>query len=76
MALFKKARNHATIVAPLKQMVDNLSNYVSEQQAKISKLQQDRQEIESIIAESENEIAKSKFTNDRIRDLIGADIDA
>jgi len=71
MALFNKTKNYMTIVAPLKKMVDNLKGYINEQKASISRLNQNKREIEKSITESDSEIVRSEFTAVKIQELIG-----
>jgi len=73
MALFNKTKNYMTIVAPLKKMVDNLKGYINEQKASISRLNQNKREIEKSITESDSEIVRSEFTAAKIQELIGTD---
>ena len=75
MALFSGPRNYASIVAPLKQMVENLSSYVNEMTTKITGLETDKAQIEAEIEISQSEITKSNFTTTKINDLLGTDLD-
>jgi predicted component of type VI protein secretion system len=74
MSLFKQ-KNYASLVAPLKKMVDDLTTYMDEQSTQIANLEQQKREIEATIQTSETEIAKSKFTSAKINDLLGLDMD-
>jgi len=75
MALFGGQRNYATIVAPLKKMVADLSNYMDEMAQKITGLEEDKARIEEEIQVSQSEITKSNFTTTKINELLGADLD-
>ena len=74
MALFS-AKNYATIVAPLKKMVSDLTSYINEQNDKIVTLQSQREKINSDISNSEMEINKSTNTVSKINSLLGEDLD-
>ena len=52
-------KNYASIVAPLKQMVTNLTAYMAEQQENIQNMEIEKAQIEANIATSQSEIAKS-----------------
>ena len=75
MALFGSTRNYASIVAPLKLMVENLNSYMDEMATKITGLESDKAQIESEIELSQSEITKSSFTTTKINDLLGTDLD-
>jgi len=75
MALFGGPRNYASIVAPLRQMVENLNSYMDEMATKITGLEQDKAQIEAEIKISQSEITKSNFTTTKINDLLGTDLD-
>ena len=75
-------KNYATIVAPLKQMVTNLSDYIEEKKNQISNYRDDivmlekkKEEFEDEILESQSEINKSNHTTGKINDLLGLDLD-
>jgi len=75
MALFGGPKNYASIVAPLKQMVADLNEYVDQKKQQIVNLLQQKSRIEETIWESESEINKSNFTTAKINDLLAADLD-
>lgn len=75
MALFSGPKNYASIVAPLKKMVADLTTYISEQEKKIDNLEIEKAEIEANITLANSEITKSNFTTAKINDLLGTDLD-
>ena len=75
MALFGGPRNYASIVAPLKKMVTDLTSYI-EQNNTANDL--DTAEIErrqGLIADRTTENNKSNFTIGKINELLGSDLD-
>lgn len=74
MALFG-AKNYASIVAPLKKMVDDLQTYISEQTTRIDNLEIQKKKIEDDIDYSNTEIMKSNATSAKINALLGEDLD-
>ena len=74
MALFG-AKNYASIVAPLKKMVDDLQTYISEQTQQIAQLELQKAKIEDDIDYSNTEIMKSNSTSMKIHSLLSDDLD-
>lgn len=71
MALFqKKAKTHADIVAPLKDMAETLANHVLDQQDSISRLTDEKKKIDDQITFSQGEIEKSNNTVEQIKKMI------
>jgi len=68
-------KNYASIVAPLKKMAQDLTDYVAAQRDKITGLEEEKAQIEADIQLSESEILKSNFTTTKINDLLGSDLD-
>jgi hypothetical protein len=75
MAIFGGTKNYASIVAPLKKMVTDLTSYIeSYNQANVL----DNEEItrrQTLIADRTTENNKSNFTIGKINDLLGSDLD-
>jgi hypothetical protein len=68
-------RNHASIVKPLRGMVENLKSYIKEQEEQQTRLQQEIDERNKRIDTAALEIKKSSVTRDKISDLLGLDVD-
>ncbi|MFW9871546.1 MAG: hypothetical protein ACFFG0_00385 [Candidatus Thorarchaeota archaeon] len=74
MAIFK-AKNYASIVAPLKKMVNDLKTYVGSKSDEILNLNNQRDQIDKDIGVCQSEIKKSNFSIDKINELISVDLD-
>ena len=70
MILFNGPKNYATLVAPLKKIVDDLNTYMDEMTSKIKGLEVDKAQISAEINISKTEIAKSNFTTIKISEMV------
>ena len=76
MGLFSSTpKNYASIVAPLKQIETDLTEYMANQENNISDLETQKAEIEAKISDSQMEIAKSQGTVVKISELLSFDLD-
>jgi len=66
----EKKKTYADYVAPLKTMVNNLSDYVEEQNLHIEVQEFAKSEIEADIKNSQKEIDNSKKTIDKLSDIV------
>ena len=76
MALFGgNPRDYNTIVAPLKRIEGDLSTYIGDQRNEVSRLESDKQNIDTQIAHSNLEVKKSEHTVTQIAALLATDFD-
>lgn len=66
----EEKKTYADYVAPLKTMVNNLTNYVDEQNLHIEVQESAKAEIEADIKNSQKEIDNSKKTIDKLSDIV------